>query len=358
MTIEESGLYYPNKFGLITIKALEDVMGRNGLNAILNLAGLIKYIDEYPPDDLVKGFDFSELSDGQRVLIALYALIYSAKNKQLSLFLDEPDNFVALQKDSPYLRALEDADLSEEIRQKRVEYAWGKAEVIYDQPDKLKHDFDKKELHIAPKLKEHINTTKQEFIVFTPYFVPRESGVEYLKRLRDKGVKVKILTNSLASTNHSFVHAGYAKHREELLRAGVELYEINTAISKWDSAGKKVDYGKETTVLHAKAFIFDREKVFIGSFNLDPRSIDHNTEIGVVFSSETIANTMASWFDQHIEEVAFRLELEADENGYKKIVWHGKEDGEQVTYEEDPHTGFWMRFYIDILGLLPIDSQL
>jgi len=62
MTIEASGLYYPNKFGLITIKALEDVMGRNGLNAILNLAGLTKYIDGYPPDNLEKGFDFAELS--------------------------------------------------------------------------------------------------------------------------------------------------------------------------------------------------------------------------------------------------------------------------------------------------------
>ncbi len=268
------------------------------------------------------------------------------------------DEFVASQKDSPYLKALRDANLSEEIRHEMVEYAWGKAEVIYDQPDKIKHDFDKKELHIAPKLKAHVDSTKEEFIVFTPYFVPRESGVKYLKQLRAKGVRVRILTNSLASTNHSFVHAGYAKHRKELLRAGVELYEVNTEISRRDSEGKKVDYGNEKTVLHAKAFIFDREKVFIGSLNLDPRSIDHNTEIGVVFSSKAIASRMATWLDQNLAEVAFKLELETSEEGYDKIVWYGREDGQEVTYEKDPHTGFWLRFYIGILGLLPIDSQL
>ena len=130
--------------------------------------------------------------------------------------------------------------------------------------------------------------------------------------MRSRGVRVKILTNSLASNNHSFVHAGYAKHRRELLRAGVELYEVNIEALREKSKDENVDYGKNKTVLHAKSFVFDREKIFIGSLNLDPRSIDHNTEIGVVLSSEEIGSEMAEWFDQHIEEVSFRLALEAD----------------------------------------------
>ncbi len=267
--------------------------------------------------------------------------------------------FVTSQQNSPYLRALRDANLSEEIRQKRVSYSWGKAEVIYDQPDKIKHDFDKKELHIAPKLLAHVDETKQEFIALTPYFVPRKSGLEYLKKMSRRGVLVRILTNSLASTNHSFVHAGYAKHRNELLRAGVELYEVNPAVkSRQHGDVQNVDYGEETTVLHAKTFILDREKIFIGSFNLDPRSIDYNTEIGVVFSSEAIANRIADWLDQNLAHVAFRLELVTDEAGHEKIVWHGFEDGEEVSYEKDPYTGFWLRLYINLLTLLPIDSHL
>ena len=241
---------------------------------------------------------------------------------------------------------------------KKVNYNWGKAEVVYDLPEKIEHDFDKEDLHLAPKVKTHFGSSREEIIIFTPYFVPRKSGVEYLKKLSSRGVRIRILTNSLASTNHSFVHAGYAKHRKELLRDGVELYELNIELLKKNREGQDVDYGKEKTVLHAKSFVFDREKVFIGSLNLDPRSLDHNTEIGVVLTSKNIANRLAGWFDQNIERVAFRLALEANEEGYEKIVWHGWEDGEKVTYYVDPHTGFWLRFYVGFLGLLPIDSQL
>lgn len=270
----------------------------------------------------------------------------------------ELDHFVLQQKDSPYLQALQDAELSKEIRQGRVHYVWGKADVIYDLPDKIEHDFDRKHLHLAPKVDAYIASTREEFIVFTPYFVPMEAGVDYLKQLRERGVRVRILTNSLASTNHAFVHSGYAKHRKELLRTGVELYEVNTKLSNIEEDGETVDYGEEKTVLHAKAFVFDREKVFVGSLNLDPRSIAHNTEIGVVFSSEIVANRIANWFDENIAEVAFKLELETNENSHDKIVWYGLEDGKKVTYDKDPHTGFWLRFYVGFLSLLPIDSQL
>ncbi len=268
------------------------------------------------------------------------------------------DYYVAQHKNSSYMQALKDADLSEEIREKKVRYNWGKAEVIYDQPDKLKHDFDRRKLHLAPKVRAHFDSSREEIIIFTPYFVPRRTGVEYLKQLRSKGVRVRILTNSLASTNHSFVHAGYAKHREELLQAGVELYELNIKLLKKNREGQNVDYGKDKTILHAKSFVFDREKVFIGSLNLDPRSIDHNTEIGVVLSSEQIANGLADWFDQNIARVAFRLALETNDKGYEKIVWHGLKDGQEITSDKDPHTGFWLRFYVGFLGFLPIDSQL
>lgn len=270
----------------------------------------------------------------------------------------ELDHFIALQKNSPYLQALRDAELSKEINQGTVRYLWGEAEIFYDLPDKLKHDFDKKQLHLFPKIQVLVDSTSKELIIFTPYFVPRRAGVEYLKQLRKRGVQVKILTNSLASTNHAFVHSGYAKHRKELLRDGVELYEVNTKLSNENGEEQTVDLGKDETVLHAKAFVFDREKVFIGSLNLDPRSLDHNTEIGVVLSSEITANRIASWFDENIAEVAFRLELETNEGGDDKILWYGLEDGKKVTYDKDPHTGFWLRFYVDFLSLLPIDSQL
>ena len=268
------------------------------------------------------------------------------------------DEYVKLQLNSPYLNALRNSDLAQQIGEKKVRYNWGDAEVVYDHPDKLKYDFSRQELHVAPRMKEHMNSTRMEFIIFTPYFVPRRSGVDYLKELRSRDVRVRVLTNSLASNNHSFVHAGYAKHRKELLRAGVELYEVNTEALRKKRQGQYDDYGRDKTVLHAKSFVFDREKVYIGSLNLDPRSIDHNTEIGVVLSSEEIGSVMAEWFDQNIDRVSFRLGLETDNQGHENIMWHGWEGDEKVTYNKDPHTGFLLRSYIGFLSLLPIDSQL
>ena len=110
--------------------------------------------------------------------------------------------------------------------------------------------------------------------------------------------------------------------------------------------------------LHTKSFIFDRNKFFVGSLNLDPRAIKHNTEIGIVLTSPEMANYMGQMFDENIEQMAFRLELHRQENGYERILWHGIENGRQQVYKADPHTGFWRRFGLGLLGILPIESQL
>ncbi len=267
-------------------------------------------------------------------------------------------DFIAEQKDSAYLEALRNSDLANAIRDGQVHYQWGGAEVIYDQPEKIIHDFSKEEFHMAPKLRPYIEDVQEELIIFSPYFVPGKKGVTFLKQLSERGVRVRILTNSLASTNLSIVHAGYAKYRKTLLRAGIELYEVNKKFGKEERKEKEHEQGASKTVLHAKAFVLDREQVFIGSLNLDPRALFHNTEIGVVLASPEIANDMRDWFDQNIEEVAFRLELGNDKNGSERIFWHGIENGENRMFTVDPHTSFWLRFKIGFMGLLPIESQL
>ena len=98
--------------------------------------------------------------------------------------------------------------------------------------------------------------------------------------------------------------------------------------------------------------------MFIGSLNLDPRAVVHNTEIGVVFSSSEIAIGIGDWFDDNIERVAFRLELHTGANGSEQIRWHGTVDGKKHLFKFDPYTGFWRRFGIGFMGLLPIESQL
>ena len=269
----------------------------------------------------------------------------------------ELNEYIAKQVDSDYLKALRNSNLANTIRQKNVRYRWGEAVVFYDQPEKILHDFDKTEYHLAPKLAPYFEGVQEELIIFSPYFVPGKKGTAFLTQLSQRGVRVRILTNSLSSNDVGVVHAGYAKYRKNLLRGGVELYEMNKKLTRKQRKEKKGKGGSSKASLHAKSFVFDRKKVFIGSLNLDPRAVIHNTEIGVVMESTEIATGMSDWFDQHIEEVSFRLELKK-KNGTEKLLWHGLVDGKQQTFDVDPYTGFWRRFGIGFMSLLPIESQL
>ena len=269
----------------------------------------------------------------------------------------ELNEYIAKQVDSDYLKALRNSNLANTIRQKNVRYRWGEAVVFYDQPEKILHDFDKTEYHLAPKLNPYFEGVQEELIIFSPYFVPGKKGTAFLTQLSQRGVRVRILTNSLSSNDVGVVHAGYAKYRKNLLRGGVELYEMNKKLTRKQRKEKKGKGGSSKASLHAKSFVFDRKKVFIGSLNLDPRAVIHNTEIGVVLESTKIATGMSDWFDQNIEEVSFRLELKK-KNGTEKLLWHGLVDGKQQTFDVDPYTGFWRRFGIGFMSLLPIESQL
>ena len=268
------------------------------------------------------------------------------------------EEFVRKQDDSAYLQALENSSLAQKLRADEVVFYWGEADVIYDLPEKIQHSLDKTEHHLSPRLVPYLKKIEEELVIFSPYFVPGKEGTAFLSDLARRGIRVRILTNSLASNDVPIVHAGYAKYRKDLLRAGVELFEMNKKLSPGERKEKKGPGGSSKASLHAKSFVFDRRQVFIGSLNLDARAVLHNTEIGVVFNQPEIAAAMSDWVDRNIETVAFRLELIDPEKGSEKILWHGWMDGERKTFDVDPYTGFWQRLGIGFLGLLPIDSQL
>lgn len=263
------------------------------------------------------------------------------------------NKFIAAQAGSPYLQALKNSDLANRMRADRLDFYWGTAEVVYDQPEKILHATDKTEYHLAPKLQPYFADINKELLLFSPYFVPGKEGTAFLTELAGRGVRVRILTNSLSSTDVGLVHSGYMKYREKLLRGGVELYELNKKLTREQRKQKKGQEGSSKASLHTKSFVFDRKKVFIGSLNLDPRSVVENTEIGVVAASTEMAHEMSAWFDENIEKVAFRLELKEG-----KILWHGVENGTPRTFTVEPYTSLWRRFSTGFMRLLPIESQL
>jgi putative cardiolipin synthase len=270
----------------------------------------------------------------------------------------ELNQYVTDNNGSEYLQALRNSDMADKFRTSKVDFYWGDWEVVYDEPEKLQQDFSQTQFHLEPMLRPYLVGIQKELIIFSPYFVPGKEGTAFLTWLSKRGVRVRILTNSLASNDVGIVHSGYIKYRRKLLQDGVELYEMNKKLTREQRKEKKGVEGSSKASLHAKSFVFDRQQVFIGSLNLDPRALVHNTEIGVVMEVPEIAEGMAKWFDENIEQIAFRLELKKQENGYEKLYWHGLENGKQVVYTHEPYTGFWRRLGINLMSILPIESQL
>lgn len=267
-------------------------------------------------------------------------------------------NFLEQDATKKYIQALSTSQIAKEIRDHSVTFRWATGHVVSDHPDKIKSYETTKQLSLAKQISPFFQDIQSELLIFSPYFIPGDSGTKFLTDLSKNGVKVRIITNSLASTDVGLVHAGYAKYRRKLLRAGVELYEVDKKLTKEERRKRFKQVGSSKSSLHAKSFVLDRKKVFIGSLNLDPRSIIENTEIGIIVNSEEVADIVAKAFDDVVTIATFKLELVKDEEGLELMLWHGYENGQKKVWTSDPHTSFFRRLSIRLLGILPIESQL
>jgi len=269
------------------------------------------------------------------------------------------DEFIEQQVDSDYVKKLLHSDFIQDLGSGQKEVSWGPGIIVGDDPQKLTTDTDDPTYHLSQELAPYLNEVQNELLIFSPYFIPGKNGLSFFKKLRNRGVEVTVLTNSLASTDVAVVHSGYANYRRQLLRMGVTLYEMSRDIKRQpETLDRQGAFYESKSSLHAKAMVIDRSTVFIGSLNLDPRSVKQNTEIGIILESEEIADRMALFFEETVPAIAFRLELKTDENDFEHIVWHGVVDGENKTLFWEPHTTFWQRFSMGFLRLLPAESQL
>lgn len=247
-----------------------------------------------------------------------------------------------------YERAKTTALITELLNDERPLFP-GRYEVVTDDPEKLVNSIGEEHQPLVNYLTEVAQEAEFEVLVITPYFVPMRAGVEFWRYLAATGTRVVILTNSLASNNHTAVHAAYAKYRRPIVEAGIELYEARV-----DAVGEKVDMdAPDVLTLHTKAIIVDRETLFVGSLNLDPRSIDINAEMGILVNSPEMVEELAGLVLDDLDEFAYRVEL--DENG--KMCWRGVIDGVKVVETQEPQTPRGLRFKSFMLKIVP-DSQL
>lgn len=267
------------------------------------------------------------------------------------------------QRSGPYAEALRASGLAQELRAGSLRFFWGKAEALYDDPAKIAQSPQDQSTHLLPQLSRITDAAQSELLIISPYFVPGDAGVDYFRRMRERGVHVVVLTNSLAATDVSAVHAGYSRYRRALLESGVDLYEVKpTARRPGEPKVRGTGLvGSSRASLHAKVFIFDRHFLFVGSLNLDPRSASLNTEIGLVFESPELAALAATELMAGVSGATYRLALvppEKTPGAKQRIEWIEQESGKELRHNTEPQASIWRRVGVWFLSWLPIESQL
>jgi len=262
-------------------------------------------------------------------------------------------------------KPLNAAPLATQISEDELGLTWAPAEFKADTPGKIDQPSPD---YVSPPMKRLVELThdaQKEFLVVSPYFVPHDAGVKALAQLTQRGVRVAILTNSLAATDAVAVQAGYSPYRVPLLQHGVELYEFKPDQRR---ARLTVAGSRSRASLHAKAYVIDRKILVIGSMNLDPRSAHLNTELALVIHSPALAAEVAGTFDSATApDVSYRVTLATPQQlanlryigaPQSQLEWTDQQGNELHTYNFDPQAGLYRNLLTGLFLLLPVQGQL
>lgn len=249
----------------------------------------------------------------------------------------------------PYLRRLQEEKNTESLLNEKQSIHWtASARIVSDPVEKAISAA--RENWLLNTIFPVVNSATTELHIISPYFIPGDQGVAALQKLAAAGVKVSVLTNSLAATDVVAVHGAYANYRLALLAAGVSLYELRPEIIR---QGVSL-FGSSGASLHTKAFTVDGKSGFIGSFNFDPRSISLNTEMGVLFDDPGLTIEVNEVFtDQISPESSYRVMPRTG-----NVVWQDGTGASARILDSEPAASSWRRIAAVVIGLLPIESQL
>ena len=250
----------------------------------------------------------------------------------------------------PYLARVERSRTVQDYHARGLTPRWTSRVAIVSDPPMKGRD-DDGSAWLIHRLTAMLATASSEALLISPYFVPGEAGSAALQRLVARGATVAVATNSLAANDVPAVHSGYARYRERLLRAGVRLHELKARVQV-DTAGV---FGSSGASLHTKAFVVDGARGFVGSFNLDPRSVGLNTEMGVLFDDPVLAAALREEFAKLARpQSSYEVELDAPGD----LRWIDRATDPPQRLEHEPDTTWTRRLVVRLVGLLPIESQL
>ena len=259
-----------------------------------------------------------------------------------------------------YLEAIRTTRLVQSLVEGNLSMRWVPVRMVSDDPAKGLGAAVPENL-VTHKLAALLEQPRHTLGLASGYFVPTKAGVAFFAAMERKGVEVSILTNALEATDVAVVHAGYAKRRKALLEAGITLHEIkasalgddalNLRFSGTVSGGSSSVLRGSGSVLHAKTFTVDDQRVFIGSFNFDPRSAHLNTEMGFLIESPDLARRVHEGLAEAMPLRSYEVRLDQDGSLY----WLEQANGKTVRHETEPGTNAMQRGVIWLLSHLPIE---
>lgn len=222
------------------------------------------------------------------------------------------------------------------------------AVLLFDSPDKASGAKQSLMGDQLARLLDHED--HREFLLEASYFIPGDDFVAALARLKQRGGRAAVLTNSLATNDIVPAHAGYAPYRRPLIKSGVELHELQPHAHAMKRQ-IRLFRGRSQASLHTKAMVLDRREIFIGSFNMDPRSLHLNTEMGYYVVSESLGKQVAEFIEEGLSPInSYRLEMEGNQ-----LRWGGVDDaGMPVLLKHEPRARILRRLMAAFLSLLPI----
>ncbi|HEY4367549.1 MAG TPA: phospholipase D family protein [Steroidobacteraceae bacterium] len=256
---------------------------------------------------------------------------------------------------SDYAERLRESSTLESLVQRDCISIWSdRIHVVADDPRKADDTHQQLDPGVLDSMIAAIGGTRRELLLVSPYFVPGAGATAALCDLAQRA-SVDVLTNSLAATDVAAVHSGYSRYRTTLLLGGVKLSELKPTALPEEGKHQRLRLGSSRASLHTKAAVVDGSRVFVGSFNLDPRSARLNCEMGAWIESEALAEQMrAMYVDAMGPQRSFVVTLD-DRN---RPQWMETVDGANVLYHQDPHASWGRRVVTWLLQFLPLESQL
>lgn len=250
-----------------------------------------------------------------------------------------------------YKAAIEDSSIDTDLINKRIPFRWTDMQFLSDDVGKLTKSVPA-QTNLVHQLRTLLGRPSKELTIISSYFVPTKDGVDTLVQLADAGIKIKILTNSFDATDVTAVHSGYSQWRPRMLRAGIKIYELKSTASEEKRENKLWKASSQSsTSLHAKTFAIDDNQVFIGSYNVDPRSANINTEMGVIINDSELAEQLHDALSDDLLSQAYEVKIL--EGG--ALQWHTIENGKAVIYGAEPKVDITDHTWLTIMSWLPID---